>query len=78
MVCDCVVTHHPLLFQPIKSIDVNVSPGSLIANALCHGIHVIAAHTCLDVCRDGTNEQSGTLVGTGILGAAGNRYRLDP
>jgi dinuclear metal center YbgI/SA1388 family protein len=62
-VCDCVVTHHPLLFQPIKSIDVNVSPGSLIANALCHGIHVIAAHTCLDVCRDGTNEQLARLLG---------------
>jgi dinuclear metal center YbgI/SA1388 family protein len=61
--CDCVVTHHPLLFQPIKSIDVNVSPGSLIAYALFHGINVIAAHTCLDVCRDGTNEQLARLLG---------------
>jgi dinuclear metal center YbgI/SA1388 family protein len=52
-----------LLFQAIKSIDVNVSPGSLIAGAICHRISVIAAHTCLDVCCDGTNEQLARLLG---------------
>jgi dinuclear metal center YbgI/SA1388 family protein len=61
--CECVVTHHPLLLQPIKSIDVNVSPGLLIASALGHGINVIAAHTCLDVCREGTNEQLAHVLG---------------
>jgi dinuclear metal center YbgI/SA1388 family protein len=53
--CDCLVTHHPLLFRPISSVRSDRFPGSVVAGALRAGVHLIAAHTNLDVARDGTN-----------------------
>jgi dinuclear metal center YbgI/SA1388 family protein len=51
----CLVTHHPLIFSPLKSIRLDVFPGNIIARALTGGIHLIAAHTNLDAAHEGTN-----------------------
>lgn len=61
--CQCVVTHHPLLLQAVKSIWTDRWPGSVIALALTSGIGIIAAHTNLDAAREGTNAQLGALLG---------------
>lgn len=55
--CQCIVTHHPLLFQPIKTIRTDSWPGNIIARALNAKINLIAAHTNLDAAREGTNAQ---------------------
>jgi dinuclear metal center YbgI/SA1388 family protein len=60
--CDCLVTHHPLLFSALYSVRLDQFPGNLIAKALCKSIHLIAAHTNLDVARDGTNDQLASLL----------------
>jgi dinuclear metal center YbgI/SA1388 family protein len=60
--CQCVVTHHPLIFQPLAAVRKDQFPGSLVTLALCSGIHLIAAHTNLDVCRGGTNDQLARLL----------------
>lgn len=54
--CQCVVTHHPLIFRPVKALREDEYPGSLILKAVRWGLHVIAAHTNLDAAREGTNE----------------------
>lgn len=64
--CECLVTHHPLIFQPLQTIRTDVFPGKLIATAIREGMGVIAAHTNLDAARAGTNEQL-----AGILGLRG-------
>jgi dinuclear metal center YbgI/SA1388 family protein len=61
--CECVVTHHPLLLHPIKSIVTDSWPGTVIMQALVSGIGIIAAHTNLDAARDGTNAQLKELLG---------------
>ena len=55
--CQCLVTHHPLLFRPIHAVRLDQFPGNLIGRALGKGIHLIAAHTNLDAAREGTNDQ---------------------
>lgn len=60
--CECLVTHHPLIFRPLKALRVDDFPASLVVRALLSGVHVIAAHTNLDVARDGTNDRLGVLL----------------
>jgi dinuclear metal center YbgI/SA1388 family protein len=45
---DLVVTHHPLLFQAIKSLDYDHFPGDHIVPLVRSGMAVYAAHTNLD------------------------------
>ncbi len=66
--CQCLVTHHPLLFRPINSVRTDSWPGSIIRHALISGIGIIAAHTNLDAAREGTNARLKELLG---LEAAG-------
>ncbi len=53
---DLLITHHPLIFQPIRSIDFNASVGAVIQMASQHSLAVFAAHTNLDNAEDGVND----------------------
>lgn len=54
--CQCLVTHHPLIFRPLQRVRTDEYPGALVVRALREGINLIAAHTNLDVAREGTND----------------------
>jgi len=66
--CQCVVTHHPLLLQPINAVRTDVWPGSTISLALLSGISIIAAHTNLDAARQGTNARLKELLALDFAG----------
>ena len=51
-----LMTHHPLIFHPISSINWEVFPGSVIFEAFRNGISIVAAHTNLDVTQGGIND----------------------
>jgi GTP cyclohydrolase I len=53
---DLLITHHPLLFSPLKSIDLDTPTGDSIARALEHHLCIYAAHTNLDSVADGLND----------------------
>jgi dinuclear metal center YbgI/SA1388 family protein len=53
---DLLITHHPLFFRPIKSIDFHSSHGSIIKTASQHHLAIFSAHTNLDSVRDGVND----------------------
>ncbi len=61
--CDLVLTHHPLMIQPEKSIDFNKMPGSAIEIAARYGISILSAHTNLDKANDGLNDYFATKIG---------------
>ena len=61
--CQCLVSHHPLIFQPLKTLRLDQPTAMLIARAIRNGIHLIAAHTNLDAARDGTNQQLVRMLG---------------
>ena len=50
-----LLTHHPLIFKPISRLDISTFPGNVILEAAKKGISIVAAHTNLDVAREGMN-----------------------
>jgi dinuclear metal center YbgI/SA1388 family protein len=53
---DLLITHHPLIFKPLKSIDFDTPGGSIIQMASQHQLAIFSAHTNLDIVRDGVND----------------------
>ena len=53
---DLLITHHPLIFRPLKSIDFETPDGSVIQMAAHHQLAIFSAHTNLDIAREGVND----------------------
>lgn len=53
---DLVVTHHPLIFKPLKRIDLTSEQGTVIRETVTHQTAVFCAHTNLDAAVGGVNE----------------------
>ena len=59
---DLLITHHPLIFQPTKSVTDETSIGRSIMCLIKNGISAINAHTNLDQAPGGVNDVlAGTL-----------------
>lgn len=50
--CKLIVSHHPLIFNPVRSVEENTP----LYNAIKNGITVISAHTNLDMADGGVND----------------------
>lgn len=53
---DLIITHHPLIFHPIHSVDFSSPIGAAIQTAALYRIAVFAAHTNLDKAAGGVND----------------------
>ena len=53
---ELIVTHHPIIFQPMKSVTDDTSIGRGILLLCRHGISAINAHTNLDCAPGGVND----------------------
>ncbi|MFA6542171.1 MAG: Nif3-like dinuclear metal center hexameric protein [Bacteroidota bacterium] len=58
-----IVTHHPLIFHPLKSVTLSTRTGALITLLIEKRIHLYAAHTNLDSVRWGVNFSLATRLG---------------
>lgn len=56
MGADLLVTHHPLIFQPIASVTDQTTIGQSILKLIAHDIAAINAHTNLDCAEGGVND----------------------
>ena len=54
-----IISHHPVIFNPIKRIEENAIPYKAIEN----GIAILSAHTNIDVCPVGTSALMCRLLG---------------
>jgi dinuclear metal center YbgI/SA1388 family protein len=52
---ELIVTHHPLIFQPLKSVTDETEVGRCIQLLCANGISAINAHTNLDCAPEGVN-----------------------
>jgi len=50
-----LVTHHPLLFKPLRRLTPDDPTGHVVWQAVQAGVAIVAAHTNLDVAADGLN-----------------------
>ena len=57
---DLVLTHHPIFFEPVRSISPSVCETAAAYRLIRHGIGHFSAHTNLDACSGGVND---TLAG---------------
>ncbi|NLN47053.1 MAG: Nif3-like dinuclear metal center hexameric protein [Clostridiaceae bacterium] len=55
--CGLIVSHHPLLFDPVRAIDEATPAGRLIARILRERLTVFSMHTNLDRIRGGVSDQ---------------------
>ena len=53
---DLLITHHPLMFKPLKSIDCKTHIGAIIQMALENRLAIFSAHTNLDAVSEGVND----------------------
>lgn len=58
-----LVTHHPLIFRPLKSIDFSTPSGSVIHMAARHQMGIFSAHTNLDSAAGGVNDMLAACIG---------------
>lgn len=61
--CDLIVTHHPLIFDELGSVDNNSFIGKNIIALISGGISVFSLHTPFDKCPGGINDSFGELLG---------------
>ncbi len=60
---DILITHHPLIFSPLKSINLSTPIGGVIEMALHHKIAIYSAHTNLDSVSGGLNDMLACKIG---------------
>ncbi len=81
--CNMIVSHHPLLFHPLKRVDDSSEAGRCVIEAVRNGVAIYSAHTNLDNVMGGVNfmiasklglknvgwlVQTGDNSGSGVLG----------
>ena len=64
---DFIITHHPLVYNPIKSITTADSIGRKIIALIKNGIGIYCAHTNLDKAQGGVNDCLAEKLGLKIL-----------
>ena len=77
---DLIVSHHPLIFKPLSSIDEENHISRKIIKLLCSGVSVFSFHTRADKLVGGVNDRLADLLGMydtkpfgeGDLGRIGN------
>jgi GTP cyclohydrolase I len=58
-----LLTHHPLIFKGLTSINPEIYPGDVITAAIKSRISVIAVHTNLDIAKGGINDILARMIG---------------
>ena len=53
---DLLLTHHPLIFKPVKQITTDTATGRSLLKLMAHQINLYCAHTNLDIAAGGVND----------------------
>jgi dinuclear metal center YbgI/SA1388 family protein len=60
---DMILTHHPLIFNPINKITSDNVTGRILLKLISNDISVYSSHTCLDIAPNGLNDLFASLIG---------------
>ena len=61
--CNLIVSHHPLLFKPLRQVSDTTYQQRCVVRALSAGISIYSAHTSLDNAPGGVNHQIASRLG---------------
>ena len=65
--CDMIITHHPIVFQPLKRFNSASYVERCVEQAIRRGIVLYAAHTNLDSTADGMSWRVAQMLGLGNI-----------
>ena len=79
---DLLITHHPLIFKPLKSIEFQTPLGAILNLATRQNLAIFAAHTNLDSAAGGLNDILARRIGLKdlkplVAGKEIKRYQYD-
>jgi dinuclear metal center YbgI/SA1388 family protein len=79
--CNFILTHHPLLFQPLRKLDLQKDKNSkLIEKLIKNDITLYSAHTNLDFTKDGVSFELAKLLELNgidfLVRSKGNQFKL--
>ena len=60
---DLIISHHPLIFHPLRSLDNGQYPAKKLIKLLSAGISVFSFHTRADAATDGVNDRLAEIIG---------------
>ncbi len=69
---DLIISHHPVIFSPVKSVTKGSVPYELVASS----INALCCHTPLDIADGGTNDSLAELLGIEVTRAEDPILRL--
>lgn len=61
--CNVILSHHPLIFRPLKALRTDDPVAALAVEAAKQGVAVISCHTNLDVVAQGVSDALATALG---------------
>lgn len=61
--CQLLLTHHPLIFKPLKRLSTADETGALIHKAIRNNLAIAALHTNYDTVTDGVNDLLASALG---------------
>ncbi len=61
--CQLLVTHHPLIFSPLRQITTSTGVGASLLQAARGGLALLAMHTNYDAAKDGLNDLLASRIG---------------
>ena len=74
---DLLITHHPLIFYPLKVIDLDSPMGSIIQTAVLRRMAIFSAHTNLDSAAGGLNDILAHRIGLNDVKVLGNAKQTE-
>lgn len=61
--CDTIITHHPAIYNPLSSLDVNDVTSKALIRAIEYKLNVISLHLNLDFAEDGIDQNLAKALG---------------
>jgi len=61
--CQLLITHHPVLLEPLRRVTTDTLPGRTILEAAAAGVDILSLHTNLDAAPGGLNDELAARIG---------------
>lgn len=61
--CQLLLTHHPLIFHPLKKVNILDPPCNLLSKALRNNLNIVSLHTNFDIAPGGVNDMLAERLG---------------
>lgn len=79
--CNLIITHHPLIFHPVKSLDFQKDKNSMLIEKLIkNDLTLFSAHTNLDFTKNGVSFELAKILGLKgidfLVNLSANQYKI--